>query len=97
MKANPNSAVSCYWPSNRVAQVRRGRRREARNDVASLPTGGAVVGRAIERPDDSLARRRGPATVEELSQIPGAREALVNYVLLLQEWAERAERDGAAS
>jgi hypothetical protein len=43
------------------------------------------------------AHRVGPATVDELSQIPGAREALANYIGILQEWSARAEKDGAAT
>jgi hypothetical protein len=36
------------------------------------------------------------ATVSELSQIPGAREALADYIGILQEWSLRAEQGGAA-
>ena len=37
-----------------------------------------------------------PVTVAELSQVPGARQALANYVGILQEWSSRAEHGGAA-
>lgn len=37
-----------------------------------------------------------PATVAELSQVPGARQALADYVGILQEWSSRADEDGAA-
>lgn len=36
------------------------------------------------------------ATVAELSQIPGAREALADYIGILQEWSSRADHSGAA-
>jgi hypothetical protein len=37
-----------------------------------------------------------PATVAELSQVPGARQALADYIGILQEWSSRADEDGAA-
>lgn len=37
-----------------------------------------------------------PATVAELSQIPGARQALADYIGILQEWSSRADEGGAA-
>jgi len=36
------------------------------------------------------------ATVAELSQVPGARQALADYIGILQEWSSRAEHGGAA-
>lgn len=61
-------------------------------------TGFSALGSAIERPTPGResASRTGPATVAELEQIPGAREALVRYILLLQEWAERSTKDGSS-
>jgi hypothetical protein len=40
--------------------------------------------------------RGEPATVAELSQITGAREALADYIGILQEWSSRADQSGAA-
>ena len=53
---------------------------------------------AIERPTPGResAVRTGPVTVAELEQIPGAREALVRYIRLLQEWAEHSAREGSS-
>lgn len=44
----------------------------------------------------SASARSGPATVAELSQIPGARQALADYIEILQEWSSRADEGGAA-
>lgn len=94
------------WPSDRMAWRRRQRRRRslldrssstsARHPVAApAHDSSCVPSHRSEGPGHQHARV-GPATVEELSQIPGAREALANYIGILQEWSARAETDGAA-
>ncbi len=61
-----------------------------------VPADGAPRAIARPTPGSDSALRAGPVTVAELEQIPGAREALVRYILLLQEWAEQSEK-GASS
>lgn len=60
--------------------------------------GFSALGAAIERPTPGResASRTGPVTVAKLEQIPGAREALVRYILLLQEWAEHSTKEGSS-
>ena len=45
---------------------------------------------------EAASARSGPVTVAELSQIPGARQALADYIGILQEWSSRADQSGAA-
>lgn len=40
----------------------------------------------------SMSTSTGAATVDELSQIPGAREALARYIGLLQEWDSQSDK-----
>ena len=39
-----------------------------------------------------MSTSTGAATVDELSQIPGAREALARYIGLLQEWDSQSDK-----
>jgi hypothetical protein len=105
MDMAPDSARP-HWPSDRMASRRRQRRRRSRLDRSSSASARHPV--AAPARDSSCVpshpgegpwqehARFGPATVEELSQIPGAREALANYIGILQEWSARAEKHGAA-
>ncbi len=76
-----------------------GRRRPRRSPHGLGPriaSGTARPGRKL-LPQSLLATRpmstsTGPATVDELSQIPGAREALARYVGILQEWDSRSDK-----
>lgn len=103
MDMAPDSARP-QWPSDRMAwrQRRRRSRLDRSSSASACPQVAApardsscVPSHRSEGPGHEHARVR-PATVEELSQIPGAREALANYIGILQEWSARAEKDGAA-
>ncbi len=61
-----------------------------------VPANGAPRAIARPTPGSDSALRAGPATVAELEQIPGAREALVRYIQLLQEWAEHSAKKGSS-
>ena len=97
MNMAPDS-TSPHSPSDRVAWRQRQRRRRTRLDRTSFaPARHPVTAPARDWSGHEPAHRVGPVTVEELSQIPGARGALANYIGILQEWSVRAEKDGAAS
>lgn len=84
------------WRSDRVPRRQRRSRRTGLDQTSSAPARGPVVASVRDWSEHEPVRRVAPVTVEELSQIPGAREALANYIGILQEWATRAEKDGAA-
>lgn len=88
-----NTAVCSRPPSSGVTPAWRQIR--SRRDSQPLPRLQAAlqvpVDRALGHPP---TLRVGLSMVEELNLIPGAREALVNYLLLLQEWSSRAEQGG---
>lgn len=98
--AHGNFAPSRRRPSRRAG--RRGRFDRAQAGLGTLTTGPARIDGTAppyqdwRPPQQALAENR-PATVAELSQIPGAREALANYIGILQEWSSRADEGGAAS
>jgi len=81
----------------------RGRRRRSNRALSSTPNESERLESQADAPRDKRllcqcrpTTRQGPATVAELSQIPGARKALANYIAILQEWSARAEKGGAA-
>ncbi len=98
--AHGNFAPSCRRPSRRAGRRRRPDRAVASLDpVITPPTRIAGTAPLYQdwRPPQRALAGSGPATVAELSQIPGAREALANYIGILQEWSSRADEGGAAS
>ena len=96
MDMAPDSARP-HWPSGRVAWRQRQRGHRTRLDrTASAPARHPVVAPVRDWSGHQRAQRVGPVRVEELSQIPGAREALANYIGILQEWSLRADDGGAA-
>lgn len=75
----------------RPRQVRRRRRPgQTRARVESVQ---AYSERSQPLPGSARSRH---ATVAELNQIPGARQALADYIGILQEWSARADESGAA-
>lgn len=97
MDMAPDSTHARHCPSNRVARRQRHRGPRSRLDRApSSPVHLPLVTGLRDRPEHLPAPRVGSVTVEELSQIPGAREALANYIGILQEWSSRPEEAGAA-
>ncbi len=99
--ARDDLAPSCRCPPGRSGRRRRPRRAPVGFGpvtAAPLPARLADNGPLSRdrRPPQAPIPRTHSATVEELSQIPGAREALANYIGILQEWSSRADEGGAA-
>lgn len=93
-----------YAPRHHRPPRRAGRRRQPRHARARfgprtsppVPFGDMTPAYAeCSQPQPASAHSK-PATVAELSQIPGARQALSDYIEILQEWSSRADQGGAA-
>jgi hypothetical protein len=90
--------------SRRRLTGRPGRRRRARSSPHASGSPAAPVtalsSRTLSHHSSLRARPTSttahPATVSELREIAGAREALVHYIGILQEWALPTDHQGTA-
>lgn len=84
-------------PPRRAIHRRRARAARVRLDAMTPAVPLANMATAAWRPQArQTPAHSGHATVVELSQIPGARQALADYIEILQEWSLRADQGGSA-